>query len=98
MILSKITWRNLLSYGNYDTTVDFLKNDLTIIIGKNGVGKSTLLDALCFVLFGKPFRKINLPLLVNSTTKQGLMVDLRFSVGQESYKVVRCMKPVSLDI
>ena len=67
MILFKsIRWRNFLSTGNQDTVVDFTENNTNLIIGSNGAGKSTILDALTFSLFGKPFRKINKPQLVNS--------------------------------
>jgi DNA repair exonuclease SbcCD ATPase subunit len=98
MILNKIRWQNLLSYGNYWTEVDFTADDLTVIVGSNGVGKSTLLDALCYGLFGKPFRNINLPLLVNSITKKNFVVEIDFQVGYYEYRIVRGMKPAVFEI
>ena len=66
----KIKWKNFLSTGNQWTEIDFEKSSTTLIIGGNGAGKSTVLDALTFVLFNKPFRKINKSQLVNATTKK----------------------------
>ena len=69
-IFERIRWKNFLSTGNQFTEIDFKKNSTTIVIGANGAGKSTMLDALTFVLFGKPFRKINKPQLINSTNEK----------------------------
>jgi DNA repair exonuclease SbcCD ATPase subunit len=94
MILFKtIRWRNFLSTGNQFTEVDFTKNSTNLIIGSNGAGKSTVLDALTFSLFGKPFRKINKPQLINSTNDKDCRVEVEFSVGNISWKVVRGIKP-----
>ena len=94
MILFKnIRWRNLLSTGNQFTEVDFTKNSNTLIIGTNGAGKSTVLDALCFSLFGKPFRKINKPQLVNSVNEKDCLVEVEFSIGKTDWKVSRGIKP-----
>jgi DNA repair exonuclease SbcCD ATPase subunit len=71
---------------------------LTVIVGKNGAGKSTILDALSFVLFNKPFRKINKPQLVNSITKKNCVVETIFSIGKDSYKVIRGIKPAIFEI
>lgn len=94
MILFKtIRWKNILSTGNFFTEVPLSQNQTTLIVGDNGSGKSTLLDALTYVLFNKPFRKINKPQLINSITKKSAVVEIEFSVGPVDYKVVRGMKP-----
>ena len=94
MILFKsIRWRNFLSTGNQDTVVDFTENNTNLIIGSNGAGKSTILDALTFSLFGKPFRKINKPQLVNSTNEKDCVVEVQFSIGNTFWTVVRGIKP-----
>lgn len=95
---SKIKWKNFLSTGNSFTEIDFLKSKSTLIIGTNGAGKSTVLDALTFVLFNKPFRKINKPQLVNSTNEKDCLVEIEFSVGKHEYKVVRGIKPTIFEI
>lgn len=94
MILFKfLRWKNLLSTGNIFTEIQLNKNDTTLIVGENGAGKSTILDALSFVLFGKAFRKINKPQLVNSITQKNMVVEVEFSIGKTEYKIVRGMKP-----
>ena len=95
---SKIRWRNLLSTGNTFTEVEFTRSSNTLIIGQNGAGKSTILDALCFVLFGKPFRKINKANLINSINQSQCVVEIEFSSGQKSYKIVRGIKPNIFEI
>lgn len=95
---SKIRWKNFLSTGNSWTEIDFLKSPTTIILGKNGAGKSTILDALCFALFGKPYRKINKPQLMNSINQGACVVELEFSVGKKVYKIIRGMKPNVFEI
>lgn len=94
----KIQWKNLLSTGNKFTTINFKQNKNTLIVGINGSGKSTILDALMFVLFNKPYRKINKPQLVNSINKKGLLVELFFSSGSKKYKIVRGIKPNIFEI
>jgi DNA repair exonuclease SbcCD ATPase subunit len=89
----KVRWRNFLSTGNSFTEIDLLRSTNTLIIGNNGAGKSTILDALCFGLFGKPFRKINKPQLLNSINQQQAVVEIEFSIGQKKYKVIRGIKP-----
>ena len=84
-----IRWKNLLSTGNQFIEIQLDKNPTTLIIGDNGSGKSTVLDALTFGLFGKPFRKINKPQLVNSINDGSLLVETEFSIGSKSYKVRR---------
>ena len=88
-----VKWRNFLSTGNNWTTIDLSRSSNTLIVGTNGAGKSTLLDALCFGLFGKPFRKINKPQLINSINQRDCAVEIGFSVGQKYYKIVRGIKP-----
>ena len=89
----KIRWKNFLSTGNQYIEIDFLKSDTTLIVGTNGAGKSTILDALTFSLFGKPFRKINKPQLVNTTNEKDSKVEVEFSIGSIQWKVVRGIKP-----
>jgi len=89
----KLRWKNLLSTGNVFTEIDLCGKDTTLIVGQNGAGKSTILDALSFALFGKPFRKITKPQLVNSITKKNCIVEVEFSIGSNQYKIVRGIKP-----
>ena len=99
MILFKtIKYKNLLSTGNQYTEIDFTKNKTNLIVGTNGAGKSTVLDALCFSLFGKPFRKINKPQLVNSVNEKDCRVEVEFSIGKSDWKVVRGIKPAIFEI
>ena len=88
-----VRWKNFLSTGNTFTEIDLTKNSTTLIIGENGSGKSTILDALCFGLFGKPFRTINKAQLVNSINTSGLVVEVEFKIGSRNYKVIRGIKP-----
>lgn len=98
ILFKKIRWKNLLSTGNVFTEIDFTKSQNTLIIGQNGAGKSTILDALCFVLFGKPFRKINKPQLLNSINARDAVVEIEFSIGKKFYKVIRGLKPNVFEI
>ena len=93
IIFQKVRWKNFLSTGNTFTEINFQKSPNTLIIGHNGAGKSTILDALCFGLFGKPFRKINKPQLLNSINQQACVVEIEFAIGQKNYKVIRGIKP-----
>ena len=88
-----VRFKNFLSTGNQFTEIPFNKSADTLIIGENGSGKSTVLDALCFGLFGKPFRNINKPQLVNSVNNGGTIVETEFRIGRKTYKVVRGIKP-----
>jgi DNA repair exonuclease SbcCD ATPase subunit len=89
----KVRWCNFLSTGQAFTEINFQKSPNTLIIGHNGAGKSTILDALCFGLFGKPFRKINKPQLLNSINQQACVVEVEFAIGKKNYKVIRGIKP-----
>lgn len=93
-----IEWKNLLSTGNAPSKVLLNKSSSTLIIGRNGEGKSTILDALCFSLFGKPFRNINKPQLINSINGKNCLVTVEFSVAGKEYKVIRGMKPNVFEI
>ena len=88
----------LLSTGNTFTEVDITKNKTNLIVGENGAGKSTILDALTFSLFGKPFRKINKPMLVNSINEKDCMTEIEFSIGKNEFKVIRGIKPNKFEI
>lgn len=98
IIFEKIRWANFLSTGNNFTEIDFTKNKTTLIVGENGAGKSTILDALSFGLYGKPFRKINKPLLINAINQKGLMVEVELKIGKRRYKVRRGIKPSVFEI
>ena len=93
-----IRWKNFLSTGNAFTEIDFAKANTTLIVGENGAGKSTMLDALCFVLYNKPFRKINKPQLLNSINKKDLVVEIEFSIGANLFKVIRGLKPAVFEV
>ena len=88
----------MLSTGNYFTEMDLSGNSNTLIVGGNGSGKSTMLDALCFGLFGKPFRDINKPQLLNSINGKDCLVEVEFDAGNKSYKIIRGIKPNKFEI
>ena len=98
IVFEKIRWKNFLSTGNTFTEVELNKNTTTLIVGTNGAGKSTILDALCFSLFNKSFRKINKNQLINTTNEKGCVVEVEFSVGRNKYKIIRGMKPNIFEI
>tara|TARA_B100000902_G_scaffold18260_1_gene21872 strand:- start:4034 stop:5764 length:1731 start_codon:yes stop_codon:yes gene_type:complete len=98
IIFKKIRWKNFLSTGNVFSEVDLTGAKTNLIIGSNGAGKSTILDALTFSLFGKPFRKINKPMLINSINEKDLLTEIEFSIGKKEYKVVRGVKPNVFEI
>ena len=93
-----VRWRNFLSTGNQFTEIQLDRNNTTLIIGENGAGKSTILDALCFGLFGKPFRNINKPQLLNSVNGSACEVEVEFRIGSKEVKVVRGIKPNKFEI
>jgi DNA repair exonuclease SbcCD ATPase subunit len=99
MILFKtIKYKNLLSTGNQYTEINFTKNKTNLIVGTNGAGKSTVLDALTFSLFGRSFRRINKPQLVNSVNEKDCRVEIEFTVGNIDWKVIRGIKPAIFEI
>jgi len=93
-----ISWQNFLSTGQHPTEVNLSEYGTTLIIGNNGAGKSTILDALCFSLYGKAFRKINKNQLINSTNEKSALVEIEFSVNKTDWKVVRGIKPNIFEI
>ena len=98
ILFEKIRWKNFLSTGNQYSEINFKGNSTTLIVGVNGSGKSTVLDALTFSLFNKPFRKISKGQLVNSTNEKDCSVELEFSTGTIKWKVVRGIKPNTFEI
>jgi DNA repair exonuclease SbcCD ATPase subunit len=98
VIFKKLKYKNFLSTGNQYTEIDLTRNRTTLIVGENGSGKSTILDALTFALFGKPYRPINIPQLLNSITKKNLEVEIEFTVGSLEYKITRGLKPHIFEI
>jgi DNA repair exonuclease SbcCD ATPase subunit len=98
IIFKKIRWKNFLSTGNVFSEVDLQSAKTNLIVGNNGAGKSTILDALTFSLFGKPFRKINKPMLVNSINEKDCLTEIEFTIGRKEYKVVRGIKPNKFEI
>ena len=93
-----VRWKNFLSTGNNFTEIQLDRSSTTLIIGENGAGKSTILDALCFGLFGKPFRNINKPQLLNSVNGGAALVEVEFRIGSKKVKVVRGIKPNVFEI
>ena len=95
---TKIRWKNFLSTGGQFTEIEFEASPSTLIVGENGAGKSTILDAICFGLFNKPFRSINKPQLMNTINGKNLSVEVEFSIGKKDYKIVRGMRPNVFEI
>jgi len=98
VIFKFLKWRNFLSTGNNWTEIDLTETKSTLIVGQNGAGKSTMLDAISFALFGKPHRNINKPNLVNSINNKDCVVEVVFSIGKSDFKVVRGIKPQIFEI
>ena len=98
IIFEKIRWKNFLSSGNSFIEVDLNNNSTTLVVGHNGAGKSTILDALCFALFGKPFREIKKEQLVNSINLGGTEVELEFSISSNRYRIKRGIKPSIFEV
>lgn len=98
IIFENLKWKNFLSTGNQFTEVNLAQDRSTIIVGANGAGKSTILDALTFALFGKPFRKINKPQLLNSINMGDCVVNLNFNIGRNKYEVTRGIKPAVFEV
>ena len=98
IIFKTVQWKNFLSTGNTWTKMHLNEHKSTLIVGQNGAGKSTMLDAISFALFGKPHRNINKPQLINSINNKDCVVEVAFSIGQSEYKVVRGIKPGKFEI
>jgi len=98
IIFKTVRWRNFLSTGNNFIEIQLNRNPTTLIIGENGAGKSTVLDALCFGLFGRPFRNINKPQLLNSINNRNCVVEIEFQIGSKKLKVIRGIKPNVFEI
>ena len=98
IVFKKVRWKNFLSTGNQFTEIQLDRNPTTLIIGENGAGKSTILDALCFGLFGKPFRNINKAQLINTINLKDLIVEVEFKISSVEYLVTRGMKPNRFEI
>jgi DNA repair exonuclease SbcCD ATPase subunit len=98
VLFKSIRWKNFLSTGNIFTEIDLSATGTTLIMGENGSGKSTILDAITFSLFGKPFRNINKPQLVNSIIRKDTIVEVEFIIGKTEYKIVRGIKPAIFEV
>ena len=98
IVFKKVRYRNFISTGNYYTEIDFQRSSNTLIIGSNGAGKSTMLDALCFTLFGKAFRSINKPQLINAINQKDCVTECEFDIGNKKYKIIRGIKPNIFEI
>ena len=98
IIFKSIKYKNFLSSGNYFTEIPLDKNKSTLVVGQNGAGKSTMLDAISFALFGKPHRRISKSQLVNSINQKQAMVEIEFTVGKAQFKIVRGIKPNTFEI
>ena len=94
----KLRYKNFLSTGNNFTEIDFEKAPTTLVVGQNGAGKSTMLDAISFGLFGKPHRKISKMQLVNSVNQKGTVVEVEFRIGKKQFKLVRTIKPNKFEV
>ena len=98
IVFESLTFQNFLSVGNAPVTIQLNNHKTTLIHGSNGSGKSLMLDALCYALFNKPFRNINIPQLVNSSNKKGLLAEVEFTIGKTKFNVCRGMKPKVFEI
>ena len=98
ILFETIRWKNFLSTGNHFTEISFNEHATTLIVGNNGAGKSTVLDALTFSLFGKPFRKINKAQLINTANEKDALVEVEFTINETEWKVRRGIKPNIFEI
>jgi DNA repair exonuclease SbcCD ATPase subunit len=98
IIFEKVRWKNFLSTGNQYTEIQLNESQSTMIVGTNGAGKSTILDALCFSLYGKAFRKIKKDQLINTTNEKGAVVEIEFNVNKVDWKIERGIKPNTFKI
>lgn len=94
----KIRYQNILATGNQFTEIELNRHGSTLVVGENGAGKSTMIEALTFALYGKPFRDINKPQLINTITNKGLLVEVEFTIGSKEYLVRRGAKPTIFEI
>ena len=95
---NRVKWKNFLSTGNSFTEIDLSKNKSTLVVGPNGCGKSTMLDAISFGLFGKPHRNISKNQLINSVNSKECVVQVNFTIGQSVYNVIRGIRPNTFEI
>ena len=98
IVFEKLKWKNFLSTGNSFTHIDFQQYSTNLVVGHNGAGKSTMLDALSFALFGRPHRNISKPQLVNSINNKDCLVEVIFTVAGSTYKIIRGIKPSVFEI
>ena len=98
IIFNKLRWKNFISTGNVFTEIKLDDEASTLVIGGNGSGKSTFLDAICFALFGKPFRNINKAQLINTINQKDAVVEVEFTTTGKSYKIIRGIKPNIFEI
>jgi len=98
IIFKAVRWKNLLSTGNIFTEVNLCEHPSTLIVGENGAGKSTFIEAVSYALYGKPFRKINKPQLINTINKKNMLVELEFTTGNKDFLIRRGMKPNIFEI
>jgi DNA repair exonuclease SbcCD ATPase subunit len=98
LLFKTIRFKNFLSYGNHFTQISLNRTEMTLICGENGAGKTTFLDALCFCLFGKPYRNINIPQLPNSINGKDCLVECEFSIGSNDYLIRRGLNPKVFEI
>ena len=98
IIFEKVRWKNFLSTGQHFTEIQLNESQSTMIVGTNGAGKSTILDALCFSLYGKAFRKIKKDQLINTTNEKGAVVEIEFNVNKVDWKIERGIKPNTFKI
>ena len=93
-----VSWKNFLSTGNSPTTIQLNRSKTTLVQGHNGAGKSTMIDAITFALYNKPYRKINKAQLINSLNGKDCVVEIEFAAGNDTYRVVRGIKPAKFEI
>lgn len=98
IIFKRVSWKNMLSTGNAGIEIDLRRSPTTLIVGENGAGKSTILDAICFALFNRGFRDVSKPQLLNSINQKNLEVELDFQIGSKDYTIIRGHKPARFEI
>ena len=98
ILFKKIRWKNFLSTGSQFVEIELNKSQMTLMIGANGSGKSTMLDALCFALFNRPFRQIKKEQIVNTINNGDTVVELEFQIGTKNFKIIRGIKPTIFEI